>query len=171
MLKYTLCLIRSENKFLLLNRLKKPQMGTWNGVGGKIEYGETPLESVIRETLEETGIRLKEVAYAGNVLFQSSQGREGMYLFIAELPDGQYLETPVGTAEGILDWKPIDWILHRDNRGVAANLRVYLPAVLENRTGLEHLFTYNEGIITDYKTVELIGEEINMKYSGPVIAG
>lgn len=169
MLKYTLCLIKNEDQFLLLNRLKKPQMGTWNGVGGKIESGETPLESVIRETFEETGILLKELVYAGNVIFKSTEGQEGMYLFIANLPKGSHLETPAGTAEGILDWKPADWILHKDNRGVAANLRAYLPAVLEGRMGLEHLFIYDQGVILDYTTAELSGIEINEKYAPPII--
>ena len=30
--------------------------GTWNGIGGKIEIGETPLEAMERESDEETGI-------------------------------------------------------------------------------------------------------------------
>lgn len=161
MLKYTLCLIRHENELLLLNRVKKPQMGMWNGVGGKIEVGETPLESVIRETVEETGINLKEITYAGNVIFSSKEGRDGMYLFMAELPEGECIMTPVGTAEGILDWKTADWILHDDNRGVAATLRAYLPAILEGRLNLEHLFTFEERAIVDYTTVELDGNEIN----------
>lgn len=161
LLKYTLCLVRHKNEFLLLNRVKKPQMGMWNGVGGKIEIGETPLESVIRETFEETGIKLNELTYAGNVIFTSKEGSDGMYLFVAELPEGQSIETPAGTAEGILDWKPADWILHDDNRGVAATLRAYLPAVLEGRLNLKHLFTFEERTIVDYTTVELDGNEIN----------
>lgn len=169
MLKYTLCLIRNGDQFLLLNRLKKPQMGTWNGVGGKIESGETPLESVIRETFEETGILLKELTYAGNVIFKSNEGREGMYLFVADLPEGSRLVTPAGTAEGILDWKPVDWILHKDNRGVASNLRVYLPVVLEGRVGLEHLFTYDQGVIQDYTIVEINENKINEKYEAVIV--
>lgn len=169
MLKYTLCLIRNGDQFLLLNRLKKPQMGTWNGVGGKIESGETPLESVIRETFEETGILLKELTYAGNVIFKSNEGREGMYLFVADLPEGSLLETPLGTAEGILDWKPVDWILHKDNRGVASNLRVYLPVVLEGRVELEHLFTYDQGVIQDYTIVEINENKINEKYEAVIV--
>ena len=55
---YTLCLIRQDDHFLLLNRQKQPAMGMWNGVGGKIEPGETPTAAVIRETFEETGIAL-----------------------------------------------------------------------------------------------------------------
>nr|WP_290754672.1 MULTISPECIES: hypothetical protein [unclassified Exiguobacterium] len=35
--RYTLCLIRHADSFLLVNRQKRPAMGMWNGVGGKIE--------------------------------------------------------------------------------------------------------------------------------------
>lgn len=171
MLKYTLCLIRNNDQWLLLNRVKKPQMGMWNGVGGKIEIGETPLQSVVRETFEETGIRLKEVHYAGNVIFQSAGYREGMYLFTTELPEGAYYETPIGTPEGILDWKTTDWILHAENRGVAATLRAYLPAVLEGKVGVEHLFTYENREIVEYCVAELEKNSINDKYTLPVITG
>ena len=46
--RYTLCLIRHADSFLLVNRQKRPAMGMWNGVGGKIEPGETPEVAVIR---------------------------------------------------------------------------------------------------------------------------
>ena len=41
MYKYTLGFIIKNNEVLLLNRNKSPWMGAWNGVGGKIETGET----------------------------------------------------------------------------------------------------------------------------------
>ena len=63
MYKYTICFIRKGNEILLLNRNKKPNMGMWNGVGGKIEENETPYKGIIRETLEETGIELPSVTY------------------------------------------------------------------------------------------------------------
>ncbi|SCN45286.1 MutT/Nudix [Bacillus cereus] len=40
----------------MLNREYDPVKGLWNGVGGKIEKGETPLENAIREIKEETNI-------------------------------------------------------------------------------------------------------------------
>ena len=44
--------ISDKNEFLLLNY---PQ-GHWDFVKGKVEGGETPYETAIRETKEETGI-------------------------------------------------------------------------------------------------------------------
>ncbi len=53
MYKQTLCFIRRNDELLMLNREYKPTLGLWNGVGGKIEGNETPLECVIREVKEE----------------------------------------------------------------------------------------------------------------------
>lgn len=111
MLKYTICFIKKDDEILLLNRKKKPNMGLWNGVGGKIEPNESPYEAVIRETWEETGMKLDEVTYAGNVVWKSTNGDSGMYVFLADLPDGNGVKTPDKVEEGILDWKKLNWIL------------------------------------------------------------
>lgn len=56
MVEYTICFLKQGDKILLLNREKPQWMGAWNGVGGKIEQGETPLVSALREIKEETGL-------------------------------------------------------------------------------------------------------------------
>lgn len=167
MYKYTICFIKKGKKILLLNRNKKPNMGMWNGVGGKIEDNETPYEGIIRETLEETGIDLPSVTYKGNVVFKSKdepQGREGMYVFLADLPAGVHMDTPVSMAEGLLEWKEIDWILNKDNRGVVSNLPKYLPIVLTEENKLEHIFTYDNRNIINYTTSFLPEDDVNKRY-------
>ncbi|PGO22460.1 DNA mismatch repair protein MutT [Bacillus cereus] len=170
MYKYTICFIRKGDNILLLNRNKKPTMGMWHGVEGKIEEYETPYEGVIRETLEETGIELPSVTYKGNVMFQVKDeplGSEGMYVFLADLPDGVHIDTPVSTDEGILEWKSIDWILDDDNRGVVSNLQRYLPELLNEDDNLEHIFTYDNRNIIDYTTTLLTEDDTkkgNEKY-------
>lgn len=59
---FTLGFIRCKenNKILMLNRNKTPWMGKWNGVGGKIHANETPLDCMIREAQEETGLMLSQ---------------------------------------------------------------------------------------------------------------
>lgn len=47
---------------LLIRRSKRPNLGFWCAVGGKLEMesGESPFECAIREAREEVGIRLKD---------------------------------------------------------------------------------------------------------------
>ncbi len=63
MYKHTLCFIKRNEEILMLNRKYDPVKGLWNGVGGKIEKGETPLENVIREIKEETNIKLRMIKF------------------------------------------------------------------------------------------------------------
>ncbi|MBP1915086.1 NUDIX hydrolase [Lederbergia galactosidilytica] len=155
MLKYTLCFIRKGSKLLLLNRTKSPNMGLWNGVGGKIEENETPIEGILREAWEETGIALDTVIHAGNVTWKSDQANSGMYLFLADLPEGVETQTPLSTREGILEWKEIDWILHPDNKGIVDNIPIYLAKILNGQIDLEYKFTYKEDIMVRYEIVKL----------------
>ena len=41
---YTTCFVRCGESVLMLLRNRPPNAGLWNGVGGKISPGETPLE-------------------------------------------------------------------------------------------------------------------------------
>jgi 8-oxo-dGTP diphosphatase len=150
MLKYTICFIKRNDEILLLNRDKNPNMGLWNGVGGKIETDESPIEGILRETWEETGLLLKEVTYAGNVVWKSQHGESGMYVFIADLPETMNIDTPIKVEEGILDWKKIDWILDSNNNGVVSNIHHFLPKMLNGQYGFEHIFVYGNGTITEY---------------------
>ena len=66
-IKYTLCFIKRDNEFLMLNRIKAPNMGLWNGVGGKLELNEDKFQGIKREITEETGLLINDVNYHGEV--------------------------------------------------------------------------------------------------------
>ena len=61
----TLCVLKHKNKFLLLKRFNKPNAGKYVPVGGKLKPYESPKNGVIRETLEETGLKIKNPIFAG----------------------------------------------------------------------------------------------------------
>jgi 8-oxo-dGTP diphosphatase len=48
--------IALQGKILLEQRKNEPGRGKWSVPGGKVELGETPEQTVIRETKEETGL-------------------------------------------------------------------------------------------------------------------
>jgi 8-oxo-dGTP diphosphatase len=51
-------MIRPAAREVLLIQKQRPafQKGLWNGIGGKLEHGETPLQAMTREFHEEAGV-------------------------------------------------------------------------------------------------------------------
>ncbi|MED4699550.1 8-oxo-dGTP diphosphatase [Lysinibacillus capsici] len=150
MIKYTIGYLKYKNQILLLNRNKAPNMGLWNGVGGKIEINETPKDSFIREAFEETGIILSNPKEVGTVIWNSNRGNGGMYVFFEEFFEKPFIEVN-NFDEGILAWKEIDWIMNTENKGIVPNIKYYLKEILENKHDLIHHFMYINGNLLDYK--------------------
>ena len=140
-LKHVLVFLKYQDEILLLNRNKPSWMGCWNGVGGKIEEGESPVEAAIRETFEETGIKVNIKDDYNRVAWVVKEDKDslgGMYVFIQEIDSK--INTPAASPEGVLDFKKIDWILDKRNSGIAKNIKVFLPE-------------YLKGIKQDYITI------------------
>lgn len=145
---YTLAFIKRNHEILLVNRKKKPWMGSWNGVGGKRRQDEDPIICIQREIKEETGILVDahDIVYKGYMTWNTFDvNGQGLYLFLIELPASYRYQTPIDTDEGILDWKSIDWILDPSNYGIAHNIPHFLPKILNE--GINHHFhcTFEEG--------------------------
>lgn len=148
-LRYTICFIKKENRILLLKRAKEPWKSCWNGIGGKLHADETALESVVREAYEETGIDLglaKELNFTGIVTWnaevepgKTDENMYGMYVFLAEMAEDQEAWTDErSTREGILAWKPTEWIVDQNNREVAHNIPYFLPQMIKNTNPLRY---------------------------------
>lgn len=69
MFRATLCFPIDGDRVLLIEKKRGPGAGLYNAPGGKIEPGETPQESAIRETREETGISVHALGKCGELRF------------------------------------------------------------------------------------------------------
>jgi 8-oxo-dGTP diphosphatase len=121
----TLCYLRKNSHTLMIHRIKKENdmhAGKWNGLGGKLEPGETPEECAIREIWEESGLTVKSLYLKGMITFPGFSNDEDWYtfLFVANDFEGQLIDSP----EGSLQWIPDDKLL-------ALNLwpgdRIFIP--------------------------------------------
>lgn len=84
----TLCYIEKDNRYLMMYRNKKENDCNKNkyvGVGGKIEKGESPEDSILREVKEETSLELNSCRLRGIVYFISDTYEdEYMFLFTSD---------------------------------------------------------------------------------------
>ncbi|MDM5358598.1 8-oxo-dGTP diphosphatase [Peribacillus sp. B2I2] len=141
---YNICFITrkisNEVEVLMLFRKKNPNRHKWNGVGGKLEQGETIDESMEREILEETGLKVKGLAFRGIVTWNQTGG---MYVYRAE-DAGGVLDA---CDEGELAWKPYQWVMEADE--VVSNIKYYLKDILQDDPPLEFACIYeNEHLIS-----------------------
>lgn len=95
----TACYLKKDNKVLMMKFSKK-----WGQVyappGGKFESGESPLDCVLREFFEETGLTLIHPRLQGISYWQDVS--EGIiFIYTAEEFEGEL--TPI-TEEGTLEW-------------------------------------------------------------------
>lgn len=99
-----LCYIQHKGKTLMLHRVKKENdisHGKWNGVGGKIEYNESPEDAIKREALEETGLKIKPILKGIITYPQTNNDEYTMaFVFIAKKFSGTLTECN----EGNLEW-------------------------------------------------------------------
>lgn len=120
---YVLGLVFNDTKtrILLIEKLRPDwQKGRWNGIGGKIEEGETPSEAMLRESREETG---HEYDFLHRITFTCPGGT--VYVFIAKTPREIQFDQ-------IEDEKLKVWGLWELPHGLMANIKWIIPLCLAN---------------------------------------
>ena len=101
----TLCYVRRDGQTLMIHRVKKDNdihQGKWNGLGGKLNPGESPDECAVREIYEESGLRVRDPQLKGLLTFPAFAKDEDWYVFVYVAKDfeGELIDSP----EGDLRW-------------------------------------------------------------------
>ncbi|MCX7746155.1 MAG: 8-oxo-dGTP diphosphatase [Clostridia bacterium] len=146
----TLCYIGKGDQTLMMLRNKKENdvhEGKWNGLGGKMEKGETPEECVIREVKEESGLIIKHPVLNGILTFpEFSHGEDWMaFVFTAREFEGELS----ACKEGELHWIDNDDIL---NLNLWEGDRIFMKW-LDTGRFFSGKFVYKDGRLIDHHVV------------------
>lgn len=135
---YVLCFLVRANQVLMLHRRNPPNQGLWNGVGGRLEAGETPRAACLREVREETGFAVPQLRFAGLLTWSGFPGAAdgGLYIFTAPAPPGE----PAPCEEGELRWQSREWVCTAE--GVVSNIHYFAPQVLDGAPPQVYHFDY-----------------------------
>lgn len=152
----TLCLIVKNNQVLMMLRNKKNDdvhLNKYNGLGGKVELGESKEKCVLREVYEEAGIILTDYHYVGKVIFKNfgyKIGKEVMYCFIA-----YDFQNEIGKCdEGELEWIAKDKIL---SLPLWEGDKYFIMNIINNKKFIGFLH-YDQDKVVSYK-IKIKGEQ------------
>ncbi|MCA9425692.1 MAG: 8-oxo-dGTP diphosphatase, partial [Candidatus Omnitrophica bacterium] len=123
-------------------------LGKWNGLGGKLEPGESPEECVIREVFEESGLRLIEPEFRGILTWPKFDGVEDWlaFVFAGEKFTGTLKDS---SAEGDLRWVREADLFDLE---LWEGDRIFLKWFLEGRF-FSGKFIYEDGKLVDHQVV------------------
>jgi 8-oxo-dGTP diphosphatase len=146
----TLCYLKKNGKTLMLHRIKKQNdihQGKWNGLGGKLDLGESPEEGVIREVREESGLTIKNPSLRGLLTFPAFKDEEDWYAYVYVANDfsGELIDSPEGQLEWVND-------LDLPNLELWEGDPVFMKC-LEEEKFFSGKFVYQEGRLVDHHVV------------------
>jgi 8-oxo-dGTP diphosphatase len=146
----TLCYVKTGGKTLMIHRIKKENdmhQGKWNGLGGKLDPGETPEECVIREVYEESGLAIVDPLLKGVLTFPKFAKNEDWYafIFVAREFHGQLIDSD----EGVLQWIEDEELLDLE---LWAGDRIFIPW-LEQPGFFSGKFVYQDGKLMEHEAV------------------
>ena len=125
----TLLFLRKDNQILLAMKKRGVGVGKWNGVGGKVDEGETIEEAAIRECEEEIGVTPFDLHKVAELEFVIPHQTFHNYthVYVARRWEGVPKETEEMAPQWFsIDTLPYDQMWHDD--------RFWLPKILAGET-------------------------------------
>ena len=136
------CYLIDDNKVVVTNYKKGDKKeGYYDIPGGKIEEGELPNQTAIREMKEETGIDIKNLKKQGNMIIEYPNRIFDFEVFICKKYEGEPQEFEKNTSE----WIDINVLLQKEK--ILSNIiildRFFIKGLVDNN------YTFNMNIKVD----------------------
>lgn len=142
-----LAYLRRDGRTLMLHRIKKPgdmHAGKWNGLGGKLEPGESPERCLAREVREESGLSVREARLKGVLTFPGFAGEDWVtFVFVVRGFTGETIDSPEGVLRWVRDEELLDLPLWPGDR-------IFLPW-LERPGTFSARFVYEDGRLLEHE--------------------
>ena len=143
-----LCYLRRGEQTLMLHRNKRSEdyhFGKWNGVGGKLQPGESPEDCARREILEESGLTVDWLRMRGIITFPLFDSVDDWYVFCFEASgiSGELRDS----AEGTLEWIENSELL---NLELWPGDRIFLPWLNQEKF-FSAKFVYVQGALQGHE--------------------
>ena len=145
----SLVYIFRDGKVLMMERVKKKKdihKNKWNGLGGKVELGESIVQCAVREVKEESALDVERMQYSGHLTFPEfdKEGNDwSVHVFRVEEFSGEVGECD----EGNLEWIPEDELL---DLNLWEGDRHFIPLMLSKRVFFGEVL-YKDGGLASFK--------------------
>jgi mutator protein MutT len=152
----TLLMLRHNHELLLAMKKRGFGAGKWNGVGGKVESGESVEQALVRECEEEIGVTPKNYHKVAVHIFTYPENGETMqqetHVYVSE----QWTGEPEETEEMAPRWFPLGEIPYDHMWDDDA---LWLPLVLRGKK-LHCSFTFDEDDCMRSSHIDIVDELI-----------
>ncbi len=123
----TLLFLRRENEILLAMKKRGFGSGRYNGVGGKIEIGETIEQALMRECEEEIGVAPRHYWKVAEHDFTQQENDAPWRMSVHVFSCDEWEGTPIETDEMAPEWFTLDNIPYKN---MWQDDKYWLPQVL-----------------------------------------
>ncbi len=152
-IRRTLLFLRKDNEVLLAMKKRGFGAGKWNGVGGKIEAGETIEAALVRECQEEINVTPKNWQKVAELDFVQDAETDPWHMYVYAYITEEWTGEPSESEEMKPTWYSLDYIPYGD---MWDDDEHWLPLVLAGDR-VRGSFTFDENdkmIAHEIQTVE-----------------
>ena len=150
-LQTTLLYLLKDNQILLAMKKRGHGEGKYNGIGGKVDAGETIEQAMVRETQEEIGVTPLKYQKRGQIVFDSYYKGEPALINVHIYTATEFNGEPQETEEMRPFWHEINQIPYDK---MFQTDKIWLPQMLEKSGFLTGIFKFSNDLdskLLDYK--------------------